>query len=210
MRKRQVFVSRIALALLLASLLFVALFFIAYGFSYWAFQNLSHQTNSLRTSVNELDVILSDFKCDDDLLIESSELFDSAADRLTLLENRFGKRDSRVLEQKIIYSELEALHFDIVKRFNKECNGSYITVLFFYSNSNGKLEAMSEAMGFVLTTFEHQNSDKIMVYSFDRDLDSTVVSSLIENYKITEIPSVVVNEGEPFTPKRFVDMLSYL
>lgn len=210
MRGRELFRGRFVLSFLLATGIFLMVFSFSYAVSYFNYQALSNQANSLELSIAELDKILSNFECDSSLLVESSESFDNAANDLSLLEKRFGKHDYRVLEQKKLYSELQYRHFLITQRFNQECKTSFFTVLFFYSNNDSRLEDLSERTGYILTAFERENASRIMIYSFDSDLDSSVVKFLKEKYAIDSVPIVVVNNSSKIWPKSLSDIDRYL
>lgn len=206
---RELFGRRILAAFFISSFLFAAIFIGAYGISYWNYQRLSYQTNILENSVGRLDGIIARFECDDSLLISSSDIFEEAAFRLTLLEKRFGKNDVRVLEQKKLYTELQYRHFLITKKFNDQCNGSFLPLFFFYSNLEDR-EEESERMGFVLTTFERQDAERIVIYSFDFNLDSSIISLLRQNHNITRAPYVVVNEQEGLYVRSIEDLTPYV
>lgn len=197
MDNRDVFLVRILASFIIATAVFVGFFALAYSISYHGYQLLSHENTALNVTISEFDGVLAHFSCDNKKLLMVSQEFDNAADKLTLIEKRFGKRDERVLAQKQIYSELEYRHFLIVQRFNTECNSTYVPVLFFYSNFDED-EDESSRMGFILTTFEHEDPGRVMIYSFDYHLDSPVIAHLIEAYNVTSIPSVSVNFSRPF------------
>lgn len=205
---RELFGRRILAAFLLSSFLFTLIFIGAYGVSYWNYQSLSHQTNILEDSITKLDSIIARFDCDDSLLISSSDIFEQAAFRLTLLEKRFGKNDARVLKQKELYTELQYRHFLITKKFNDQCNSSFFPLFFFYSNV-GDLEEESERMGFILTAFEREDAERIVIYSFDFNLDSSVISLLRQTHNVTRAPYVVVNEKNGLYVRSIEDLASY-
>ena len=126
-----------------------------------------------------------------------------------MLEKRFGKKDSRVLEQKNLYSQLELKHFKIIKQIEEQCNENYIIILFFYSN-NEPLNEESERMGFILRTFKNKNPGKIMIYSFDYNLESRLTKELKETYNITNVPIAVINEQDKIYARNIDDLTPYL
>ena len=191
--KREPYLERALASFILATIMFIGFFAAAYSVSYINYQIISSQNTLILASITELDKVLAEFKCEQELLVSSSERLDEVASKITLLEKRFGKKDSRVLEQKKLYSELEYRHYQITLNFNGACDSSYVTALFFYSNINGLEEFQSERMGFILTAFEREDADRVMIYSFDYDLESETIASLVKEYNITEVPSVVVD-----------------
>ena len=97
-----------------------------------------------------------------------------------------------------MYSVLEKRHFDIIQKFNENCGANYSTVFFFYSNLEG-YETRNDRVAYILRSLKGLYPDKIMVYSFDYDLDYELINELKEEYGVNSIPSVVFNEGEPFS-----------
>jgi hypothetical protein len=109
------------------------------------------------------------------------------------LENKFGKEDKQVLERKKFYSVLLLEHLDYVNLYNEKCEPKMNTVLFFYSNLRGASASdLSEKAGMVLDTVGSQN-EVVSIYSFDINLESTIIEKLKERYNITLAPVVVVN-----------------
>ncbi|MEK6824600.1 MAG: hypothetical protein AABY02_01980, partial [Nanoarchaeota archaeon] len=197
-KEREMYLGRIFLAFIISTAVFVMFFVFAYSVSYLNYQKLSKQANVLDNSIKELGGAFENFSCDGRMLIKASETFDDAAQKLNLLEKRFGKSDERVLELKKRYSELEYRHFKITKKFNEECGSGYVIVFFFYSNRDQGKEDESERMGYILTAFEREDADKIMIYALDFDLKTALIDSLKGEYNITRPPMIVVNEKDVF------------
>lgn len=186
---------RIILAFLLATLIFVEVFIISYAVSYWNYQGVSNSNNLIKQYLEDFEGYANVTQCNSDVLIEASDKLDRVGSKLNLLESRFGKMDLRVLEQKKLYSELSYRHFEIIRTLKDQCNKNFITILFFYSNSE-ELAKESEGMGFILSSFKNEDPSRIMIYSFDADLDSMVIRELTERYNVTGAPVSVVNEDE--------------
>lgn len=210
MRNRELFGYRFIAAFILSSALFALVLLFSYGISYWNYQQLSSQTNTLEISIAHLDTLLRGFQCETSILVDSSEAFDNAAATLNLLERRFGKHDPRVLEQKKLYSELEYRHLLIVERFNHGCHTNFLPLLFFYSNRDLAHEDASERMGFILTSFEREAGDRIMIYSFDVDLASPIVEKLTQEHEIERAPVVIINNSETLYVRSLSDLAPYL
>ena len=202
--------SRYLASFLLASVAFVVFFAFAYGVAYLNYESIGQHTNLIASSVEQFEHVLVNFSCDPAVHLASSSRFDLVASKLSLLEKRFGKTDSRLVSLKINYSDLEYRHFLITKRFNLECASDFMTIFFFYSNRNDALERRSERIGFILTTLQRIHPDKVMIYSFDADLNSTLIRDLKEAHGIDSVPAVVVNGGEPFVPSYLAELEAYL
>lgn len=202
--------SRYLASFLLASAAFIVFFAFAYGVAYLNYESISSHTSLIASSVEQFEHILVNFSCNPAVHIAASSRFDLIASKISLLEKRFGKTDYRLASLKINYSDLEYRHFLITERFNLECASDFMTIFFFYSNRNDALERRSERIGFILTALQRTHPDEVMIYSFDADLNSTLVRDLKERYEIDVVPVVVVNGGEPFVPRYLAELEAYL
>jgi hypothetical protein len=203
-------IGRYIWAFLIASAAFVIFFAFAQGISYLSYQSLDRHTDLIASSVGQFEDVLANFECDPSLHVEASSRFDLIASKLNLLEKRFGKNDARLVGVKMNYSDLEYRHFLITERFNSECNSNFTSIFFFYSNRNSRIQGQSERMGFILTTLQRTHSNEVIIYSFDADLNSSLIVDLKEEYDIEEVPSIVVNGGEPFVPKDLDELERFL
>ena len=107
------------------------------------------------------------------------------------LEEKLGKTDKYVLEQKKFYTVLLLEHLDYVNLYNERCSEDILYLLFFYSNL-GEKEELSSNAGKVLDQV-YFNNKNLVIYSFDCDLESSIINSLKNKYNITYIPSVIVD-----------------
>jgi hypothetical protein len=108
------------------------------------------------------------------------------------LEKKFGKGDSRVVEQKKFYSLILLEHFEFVKLRNANCLEQVHTILFFYSNSQSDLES-SEELGRLLGSVHGRNED-VVIYSFDVNLDSELISGLKGRYFVQGPLEILIDE----------------
>jgi len=197
------------MAFVLASIFFLLIFSVVYGASYLNYMSVKGQTNVIQGYLKEMSVFVNNSVCSTSFVYEASVRLDDAGARIGLLEIRIGKDDARVLEQKKIYSEIEIKHFEIVKFLRDECNMDYLPVLFFYSNSDEFKDA-SESMGYILGAFKNEYKNKVMIYSFDVDLDSDSIGLLKEEYNVTKVPAAVVNEKHLVYPMNIRELEAYL
>ncbi|MFH1425248.1 MAG: hypothetical protein ABIG28_00770 [archaeon] len=194
-RNRGPFIEKLILSFLLANFVFLTIFIFTFQVSYSNYMNIAKDNNKISEQIKKIDKLTEDKNiCDDSILIESSTILDEIGSRLSLLETRFGKEDSRVLEQKNLYSEVEFKHFQIIKKLEEQCEQDYLPLLFFYSNQEN-LEEESERMGFILGKFKRQHNEQVMVYSFDFNLESKLIQNLKEEYNITVAPRVLVDKS---------------
>jgi hypothetical protein len=209
MQRNKSYLWRLIAAFIFASIFFLLIFSVAYGASYLNYMSIKGQTNVVQEYLKEMSSFVNNSVCSPSLVFEASIRLDDAGARIGLLEERIGKNDARVLEQKKIYSEIELKHFEIVKFLRDKCNADYLPVLFFYSNSEEFKDA-SESMGYILGAFKNEHKNKAMIYSFDSDLESDSISLLKAGYNITKVPAVLVNERYLVYPTNINELEEYL
>lgn len=208
MRKNNVYIPRLILALLMATLLYILIFNISYSVSYLTFQKVSSANNILKTYNTELESYLKEELCGQEVIQKSSEKLDDAGSKLSLLETRFGKQNMQVLEQKKIYTEILNNHKELTGKFVQECNLNTTIIIFVYSNEE-KIEKESERIGIILSTLKNKYKEKIMVYSFDYNLNSSVIDELKEKHQIKTAPIIMLNNKSIYI-KDIEDLESYL
>jgi hypothetical protein len=60
---------------------------------------------------------------------------------------------------------------------NLNCNTSFVSLLFFYSNEE-QYQDKSELYGYILSRFKDENPSRVMIYSFDVNLNSSSINEL--------------------------------
>jgi len=200
---------RYFLSLIVTILLFILIFTITSSVAYYTYQTVSFQNNAIQEDIQELDLILNELSCDSELLFESSKKLEDSGIKISILEESFGENDERVLEQKKLYSELEIKHFEIVNQLNNRCDVEFITILFFYSNLDPFADP-SAYMGYILSMFKYENPFRVMIYSFDIDLNSESIKDIKETYNITGVPITVINGEDLVYVSNLRDLEEYL
>ncbi len=203
--RRELHLVRYLLAFIITTSLFVVIFTISSSISYLNYEKISSQNNLIKQYLNDLDSVLANSSslsfCNPKMLDDVSKKLDQVGARLSLLESRL-KDDPRVIEQKKSYSELEYKHLQIVKKLNSRCDSEFFVVLFFYDNiiddkeNQEQIDEETDRMSFILGTFKNQDSARIMIYSFDKDLDTPAIGLLKSVYNVTLSPIVLVNEKD--------------
>jgi len=193
--KRPLYLKRIIAAFIIATLIFIGGFLTSYIVSYSKYQSISISQEKLRYNLLNLDL-------EQKLMIDSCELFDIylLSDELSrmgniigILEGRFGKLDSKVIEKKKIYTFLEVQHLLFIEEYNKKCNKSITTILFFYSNQE-EFADDAEKIGYILSSLKTQEKE-VMIYSFDYDLvGSNLINLLKKKYNLTN-PNIIIING---------------
>jgi len=193
-RRREIPLLRIFLAFLIATFLFLSGFLVGYSVSYLKYQNIALRQDEIKYDLLSLD-LESKFleSCDKSIFQSISTRLDEMGKMLNILEDRFGKLDEKVIEQKKRYTLLEIQHFLNVKKYKKQCKQNISVILFFYSNIK-PYDNMGERMGYILNAIKVRNPEKVMIYSIDYDLKMGIIDILKNVYNITSPNTLIINE----------------
>jgi len=185
---------RVILAFIIAAAVLGFAFMQGYMVSYLSLQRASNIQNDLK--IDLLDSQLSGAllqECNEEALAVFSSKLDHSGVLISLLEDKFGKDDKIVLDQKKQYALLEIQHFLTIKDYSERCNKKIDLLLFFYSNSKEYGEE-AKNIGKILDKVKSERDRKVMVYSFDYDLDMDIVKFMKILYNVTSPDTIVVNE----------------
>ncbi len=199
-KKKELHLLKVLLAFLIATFLFSSGILIGYSVSYIKFQDVSNAQEEIKydlLGINlEKEFITS---CNPVILSTISSELDDMGKSIDILEQRFGKTDSRVLNEKKKYVLLEVQHFLIVKEYKETCSKNINIIFFFYSNSDAYENSRTAArIGNFLTELKNKNRDSVMIYSFDYELEMNMIKILKTKYDITNPNMIVLNENEKF------------
>ncbi len=192
--------KRYLFAFLIGTFLFVLLISLSYSIAYFQYNRISNMQTNLANSIFDGKFSYTLFGndiCLENNFREVSNLLAFQGKSLEDLEDKFGKKDRGVLERKKFYTILLLEHLDYLNLYNEKCNSSIDYVLFFYSNNNLDKDKSVDA-GRILD-YVYANEDDLIIYSFDYNLNSEIIFSLIEKYDIESVPHVVVNGNQSFT-----------
>jgi hypothetical protein len=130
-------------------------------------------------------------------------------DKLSHTENERGETDNNVVYLKKYYSLLQVKDFLLSKKLAEKCGSKKkpVFVIYFYSNE-GNCERCKEE-GYVLTYLKDKYPE-LRVYSFDYNLDLSVISSLRAIYKIGDALPALVVEDKTYTGYKSVEELEAL
>lgn len=201
---------KLAIAIVLATIALSFIFITVNSVTYIDYINSKQQTNAISEAVSYMQQSGRGINCSSNFFESTSGTLDSIAKDMNILEAQWGANDPRVLEEKKLYSQLEEDHLKIVLRLNKECNDNFLPIIFFYSNQKNETDA-SQTVSFILSSFRQDNLGKVMVYSFDYNLNSSAVGEMINKYGITNAPSIAIGKNwTVFTPTNINQLDPYL
>jgi len=204
--------KRYIVAFIIATLVFILVFFISYSLSYFEFQRVSNLQIKSTYDIFEDKLDYSIFNlgaCSVDSFEKISEDLHFQGRIIDDLEKKLGKDNLEVLSRKKFYTLIELEHLEFVKMLNQNCGLDIDTILFFYSNEKEDL-GRSEEVGRLLGVVHSKNS-KVIIYSFDINLDSELIEKLKTLYNVEVSPTVVLDENTVLVnPKNIEDIEKYL
>jgi len=116
---------------------------------------------------------------------------------LTSLEQKFGKTNKDVMEQKKLYQDVQLKTLRLIERINEKCDREWNIILFFYTNEENDKKGnakLSESQGYVLNTISKDYPDNVRIFAFDVNIADSGVDELMKSYNITSAPSLVINK----------------
>lgn len=191
--KRKQYGGRILISLIISTMLFIGVFTFGYYIAYSGLNKNSDDQGNLRDSFLELQLQkeLISSSCENFNLEVFSKDLENMADYMITLEEKLGKNDPIVLNQKKTYSLIQIEHMLLVEEKIEKCNTNQEILIFFYSNEP-EFIGNAEEVGYIITTFR-EKYDNVFVYSFDYDLDMTILETLKQINNVTIPNSVVYN-----------------
>ena len=185
---------KLLLALLITIFVFVNIFLLAYSISFLKYQNVAETESDIKYELLTLN-IQKEFlnTCNEKVLNSISSELDKLGSIIAILEDRFGKDDEKVLQQKKLYSLIEIQHFLNIKEYSKICNKNIDILFFFYSNEKPYQDEATR-IGRILDNLKSERKGSLMIYSFDYDLDLEMIDILKETYNVSSPNSILINE----------------
>lgn len=111
-------------------------------------------------------------------------------EKLSFAQDAQGVENSDVQQLKKYYSLLQVKDYLLMEEFAGKCDLSIDSLLYFYSSD---CEDCTK-QGYVLTELKKQHPE-IRIYSFDTELDFSVIDTFISLYNFEDIyPTIIVNE----------------
>ncbi|MFA4953343.1 MAG: hypothetical protein WC584_03910 [Candidatus Pacearchaeota archaeon] len=198
---------------IIGTAIFIIVFLVSYSISYLEFQRVSNLQGNIAYDIFEHKLDYSFFNlgtCNNESFKKVSEDLGFQGSIINDLEGKLGKENKVVLEKKKFYTLIELEHFEFVNMLNKDCGTKVNTILFFYSNDKDDV-VKSEDTGRLLDVLYSKNTDNLVIYSFDVNLESDLIKNLMEKYHVETSPTLVVNGNTRlFNPKNINEVENLL
>jgi thiol-disulfide isomerase/thioredoxin len=160
---------------------------------------LETDMTGLRSSIDNtelqflfLDVVKGNISCNY-MLSEANELGDESG-KLAIQVDRYESAqkidDASFKELKLSYTSVLIKDWLILEKIKKTCNGSYATILYFYSN---KYCPKCQDQAVVLSYLKEKLGNNLMTFALDSDIGHNVVEALKQSYVINTYPSLIIN-----------------
>lgn len=128
--------------------------------------------------------LLKEFSCKAiDHSTAFSEELNNLAQKLSYMEENLGTKNPEVMSLKKYYSLLQVKDYLLVKQVKEKCGVKPITIIYFYSNAGDCDDCVKE--GYVLTKLR-QEFPELRIYSFDYNLDLSVVKTMKSIYGVRD------------------------
>ncbi|MFP4402172.1 MAG: hypothetical protein ACLFPL_02975 [Candidatus Nanoarchaeia archaeon] len=131
-----------------------------------------------------------------DSYLTSVEQLDDSVFRLENYQSTatFNQKQYRELQNQ--YFNLETRYFILAQSINTICPFSFDTILYFYTDDENCPEC--EDQGVYLDHIKNKYQDDVMIFSFDTQGSSNIVTLLRLNYDIDvfETPTIIINGEE--------------
>ncbi len=197
MEKRTVDWKKLILTFIVTALLFATAIYFTNSLSDKKLNSLHDTQDKISIDILSLETkfaLLKQASCqsfnEDSLLTEE---LSSLGSRLETMENQLGSDDADVIQLKKYYSILEVKDYMIMNDVSTRCKLKSQYILYFYSNKPACEDCVKE--GYVISALRDKYPS-LRVYSFDKNLDISVVSALVSLYKIPENPpTLVINQN---------------
>lgn len=183
--------------LLITSTIFVTAFFASTYFSSLRAGSVKEIQDTIAIDILSSETqfdLLKEVPCSNvDETMLSAQLSE-LGEKLSHTETERGSDDATVLYLKKYYSLLQVKDYLLSRKLAEKCGQTKKTVfvIYFYTNKGDCPECSRQ--GYVLTRLK-QMYPELRVYSFDYDLDLSVVDSLKAIYKIENIlPGLIVED----------------
>lgn len=160
----------------------------------YRFGNLEKAQMDLRTQTATLEtqyLLIAQNPC---FLLESTKLDQELyemGEKLSHMEQTYGKNSEDVKGLKEYYSLLELRHWLFLEQIKTKCEKKDFTIILYFYSNLGDCEKCSD-QGYILT-FLREKYPNLKIYSFDVNIDNPALDWIRDSYRIKETPTLIIN-----------------
>jgi len=191
--RKKFILRRYLVALILTILIFLIGVMLGGGIANIKIGKLAKLEREMKTRIMDLELqflLAEEQPCSSELPGLAEELYQIGG-KLNYMERQKGMDDPDVLELKKYYSLLQIRHWLFLKMVKERCKRDLHLILYFYSNEPKKCDRCGD-QGIILS-YLRKKYPNVRVYSFDVGLDSGAIKTLMKNFDIEVVPTVVVD-----------------
>ncbi|MBC7981573.1 thioredoxin family protein [Candidatus Parcubacteria bacterium] len=109
--------------------------------------------------------------------------------KIKSLENQLGYENDDVISLKKYYSLLQIKDYLLAKEFHDRCKKNTVSILYFYDTDCQDCAKQSIILDKIISDYP-----EIRVYYLDKKSDNPALDTLSSIFKITQSPTLVINE----------------
>lgn len=207
----QINIRKYIFVFLLTCFIFLTAFYISNYINNKKAKNIKFTEDKISVDILSLETqfeLLQDASCK---VLGGSTLsddLDNLGEKLTYAENQNVIDDLDFQTLKKYYSILEIKDYLLMKKMDKRCSKNAVSIIYFYS-----IEDCGDCkrQGYILTDLREKYPE-LRVYTFDYNLDSSAVKTLISLNKVpNKLPALIMNDkvfSGLYTKEKIEEILS--
>jgi hypothetical protein len=194
MKERKINIMKLLTVFSITTLVFVSGLLLGQNLINSRITELEEMQEEIRIDLANIETeyaLLIDNPCDLSRLDTLNTRLSELEPKMAYMEAKNVYESTSIKNLKKYYAILEVKHFLIVKEMNQQCEENLIPILYFYSNE--KCNRCTD-QGIVLDNLREDSDKRILTYSFDVDLDLSLIRTLQRMYDVSTVPTIVINE----------------
>lgn len=180
------------------------------GFAFENIRNNNSYQISLQSEISMTDIklqtdILNNFNIKDcnSAVNENIRFGNNIYDEARLLENyeKSNKISNVIKFEHKKFDLLRTLFWMNSMQIKEKCNSPYINVVYFYNYNNPSLSirAQQDVYSSLLMQLKQKYGDSIILIPISGDNNLVSISTLMNNYNITQLPTIMIDEDIKIT-----------
>lgn len=133
-----------------------------------------------------------------------TEQLQDISQKLSLIGNRLGEKNTDFLRFKKYYSILQIKYWLLLEKFLKRCDLDIVSMIYFYSNEENCPKCQDQSY---ILSYLKQKHPFLRIYSFDYDLSLSAIQALKSIFSLDkDLPIIIVNNKVYYGFKNKEDM----